>query len=114
MVMLLGRLAFQHAQKAASACSGVSVIAKRVSSLVSSNSDRLGDGDQRAEPGRVDISGLGEIDEEFSLAVVDRFLDHALELLPIANDELAFDPDDENASGILLGGEAHHASMGGN
>src|SRR6185312_13402599 len=49
--------------------------------------DLLGDGDERAESGRIDVAGAGEIDEDAALARIDRALHQLLQLLAIADDE---------------------------
>ena len=95
-------------------------MAKRVSSLVSSNRERrsslrpesrssppsfanpLGNGNQRAETRRVDIAGAGEIHQQPALAAIQRRLDQILELVPIPDDQLPIHLDDGDAAGSLL------------
>src|SRR6266545_217216 len=69
--------------------------------------DFLGERDQHAEPRRVDVPGLAEIDDELAGAFLERLEDVLLQLLAVADDELALYTDDDDAALVLLQGEPH-------
>ena len=50
--------------------------------------DLLGDGDQHAEAGAVDVAGAREVDDELPLAFLELAEDEVAELLPAADDQL--------------------------
>src|SRR4029079_11238415 len=66
----------------------------------------LGQRHEHAETRAVDVTGLAEIDEKLLLALVELIEDLLLQLLPVADDELAFDVNHANLS-LLLDREAH-------
>src|SRR5690606_23889365 len=49
--------------------------------------DLLREADQHAEPRRIDVSGVGEVDQELPLSVLQLIQDLLLELLAVAHDE---------------------------
>src|ERR1043166_5674118 len=72
--------------------------------------DLLRQGDQRAEPRRIDIAGLAAVDQEAALAPVEALLHQRLQLRAVAHDELAVDPDDGDAGPVGRLAESHRVS----
>src|SRR6266516_1438718 len=62
---------------------------------------------QDAESRRIDVAGFGKIDDELPGAFLERIQDLLLQLLAVADDELAFYADDDHSALILLQSEAH-------
>src|SRR3989442_2855233 len=67
--------------------------------------DFLGERDENAQPGRVYIARITEVDDELAGAFFERVEDFLLQLLAVADDELAFHTDDDDAALVLLQGE---------
>src|SRR6185369_8367719 len=68
--------------------------------------DLLGERDQHAQPGAVDVARLGEVDEEFLLSALELVQHLLLELLSIADNELAFHVHHDNLP-FFLDRKAH-------
>jgi len=68
--------------------------------------DLLGEGDQHAQTGAVDVARLREVDEELLLTALELVEHFLLELLSISDDELAFHIHHDNLP-FFLDREAH-------
>src|SRR3954471_21055181 len=86
------------------------LVEPREPELAAGLADPLGDGHQGAEPGRVDVSGLGKVDQDPALTLVQCGEDQVLELLPVADDQLAFDLDYGHPAAVAGLAEPHRVS----
>src|SRR5207302_3659201 len=68
--------------------------------------DLLRERDQHSEAGAVDVAGLGEVDQKLAPAALELIENLLLQLLPIADDQLAFDVDHDDVT-LFLDREAH-------
>src|ERR1051325_1488771 len=59
--------------------------------------DLLGQRNQHAQAGTVDVAGLREVDQELASATFELVEDFLFQLLPIADDELPFDIDHDRS-----------------
>src|SRR5438105_5630938 len=75
-------------------------------------SNLLGQGHEHAESGTVDVSGLREVDEKLLLTTLQLVQHLLLQLLPVADDELALDIHN-NDFRLLRDREAHEVSPNG-
>src|SRR5262245_40956275 len=73
--------------------------------------DLLGERHEHAESGRIDVAGLREVDDEPARATLEGVEHLLLQLLTIADDQLAVDTHDHDAARILIQREAHPYSF---
>src|SRR5205807_3960706 len=72
--------------------------------------DLLRERHQDAKAGRIDIAGLGEVDDELLATGFERVEHFLLQLLTVADDQLPVHPDHHHAVLVLLETEAHDRS----
>src|SRR5215218_4098945 len=86
------------------------IIQSRKSELSAGFAYPLRNGYESTQTRRVDVPGAGEIDQKPTVALFDRGLNHILQLLPIADDELPIYLYNGDSSGILGLAETHRIS----
>src|SRR5687768_9800746 len=86
------------------------VVEIREAELPALLADLLGERHEDAEPRAVDVARLTEVDQELLLALFELVEDFLLQLLSVADDELAFDINHADLS-LLLDREAHDSVL---